>query len=184
MQYLCTELCDSIAKRFPLVTFIDSPGLVDGNMNYAFDVKDVLLWLGDMSDLIFIFFDPIGQALCKRTMSIVGKLGETHAERMQFYLSKADEAGDETDRQRVLMQITQEVCKYPSLNRTCFDIQTIYNPNRAKPTRCVNQIEESAKAIEKSIQMTIQNTLNSLERDCQLIAETVDMKLADDVLTK
>ena len=46
MQYLCTELCDSIAKRFPLVTFIDSPGLVDGNMNYAFDVKDVLLWLG------------------------------------------------------------------------------------------------------------------------------------------
>lgn len=54
---------------------------------------------GDMSDLIFVFFDPIGQALCKRTMSIVGKLGETHAERMQFYLSKADEAGDETDRQ-------------------------------------------------------------------------------------
>ena len=42
-------------------------------------------------DLIFVFFDPIGQALCKRTLNIVEKLSEKHSERIRFYLSKADE---------------------------------------------------------------------------------------------
>jgi hypothetical protein len=30
-------------------------------MNYPFDVNRALLWLGDLVDLIFVFFDPIGQ---------------------------------------------------------------------------------------------------------------------------
>jgi hypothetical protein len=46
-----------------------------------------------------VFFDPIGQALCKRTLNIVEELSQKHAERMKFYLSKADEAGLESDRQ-------------------------------------------------------------------------------------
>lgn len=54
---------------------------------------------GDLADLIFVFFDPIGQALCKRTLTLVEQLSEKHAERMRFYLSKADEAGHEGDRQ-------------------------------------------------------------------------------------
>lgn len=29
---------------------------------------------GDLADLIFVFFDPMGQALCKRTLNIVGML--------------------------------------------------------------------------------------------------------------
>lgn len=55
--------------------------------------------LGDLADLIFVFFDPIGQALCKRTMNLVEKLNEKHADRVKFYLTKADEAGHESDRQ-------------------------------------------------------------------------------------
>lgn len=54
---------------------------------------------GDLADLIFVFFDPIGQALCKRTLNLVESLNEKHADRMRFYLSKADEAGHESDRQ-------------------------------------------------------------------------------------
>ena len=54
---------------------------------------------GDLADLIFVFFDPIGQALCKRTLTIVENLQEKHADRIRFYLSKADEAGHESDRQ-------------------------------------------------------------------------------------
>lgn len=54
---------------------------------------------GQQADLIFVFFDPMGQALCKRTLNIVEKLSETCADRLRFYLSKADEAGKETDRQ-------------------------------------------------------------------------------------
>ena len=61
ISYLNTEICTSKQKKFPLVTFIDTPGLVDGGMNYPFDVNEGLLWLGDLVDLIFVFFDPIGQ---------------------------------------------------------------------------------------------------------------------------
>ena len=65
ISYLNTEICTSKQKKFPLVTFIDTPGLVDGGMNYPFDVNEGLLWLGDLVDLIFVFFDPIGQVKIK-----------------------------------------------------------------------------------------------------------------------
>uniref|UniRef100_A0AAX7VPB9 Dynamin N-terminal domain-containing protein n=1 Tax=Astatotilapia calliptera TaxID=8154 RepID=A0AAX7VPB9_ASTCA len=172
-EYLSTEICTSRQKRFSLVTFVDSPGLVDGDMKYPFDVDEVILWLGDLCDLILVFFDPMGQALCKRTLNIVESLNEKHGDRLRFYLSKADEAGGESDRQRVMMQIVQELCKRPGLNKCGFDMPTIYIPNPNKPSRCVNQIEEVCRTIEKTINQTVQNTLNSLERDCELIVEAI-----------
>lgn len=54
---------------------------------------------GEQADLIFVFFDPMGQALCKRTLNIVEMLSEKCGDKLMFYLSKADEAGSETDRQ-------------------------------------------------------------------------------------
>lgn len=54
---------------------------------------------GQLCDLILVFFDPMGQALCKRTLNIVEKLNEGHGDKLRFYLSKADEAGAEGDRQ-------------------------------------------------------------------------------------
>ena len=51
---------------------------------------------------------------------------------------------------------------------------TIYIPEMvSKPTRCANHIEEVGTEIEKTINQTVQNTLNSLERDCDHIAELV-----------
>ena len=88
VDYLSTEITTSKQKKFPLVTFVDTPGLVDGDMNYPFDVNEAILWLGDLVDLVFVFFDPIGQALCKRTLNIVEALSEKHPERLRFYLSK------------------------------------------------------------------------------------------------
>jgi len=174
LDYLSTEISTSKQKKFPLVTFVDSPGLVDGDMSYPFDVNEAILWLSELCDLVFVFFDPIGQALCKRTLNIVEKISETSSEKMRFYLSKADEAGHESDRQRVMMQIVQELCKRPGLNRTGFDMPTIYIPNPTKPNRCVNQIEEVCKDVEKTINQTIQNTLNTLEKDCEKIGALVD----------
>uniref|UniRef100_A0A8D0CQ93 Si:ch211-11k18.4 n=1 Tax=Sander lucioperca TaxID=283035 RepID=A0A8D0CQ93_SANLU len=175
-----TEICTSRQKRFSLVTFVDSPGLVDGDMKYPFDVDEVIMWLGDLCDLILVFFDPMGQALCKRTLNIVENLNERHGDRLRFYLSKADEAGGESDRQRVMMQIVQELCKRPGLNKCGFDMPTIYIPNPNKPSRCVNQIEEVCRAIEKTINQTVQNTLNSLEKDCELISEAITDTLSND----
>ncbi|XP_037112922.1 uncharacterized protein si:ch211-11k18.4 [Syngnathus acus] len=179
-EYLSTEICTSRQKRFSLVTFVDSPGLVDGDMKYPFNVDEVVLWLGDLCDLILVFFDPMGQALCKRTLNIVEALNDKQGDRLRFYLSKADEAGGESDRQRVMMQIVQELCKRPGLNKCGFDMPTIYVPNPNKPSRCVNQIEEVCRTIDKTINQTVQNTLNSLEKDCDIISEAITDKITND----
>ncbi|XP_054152990.1 uncharacterized protein LOC128951749 [Oppia nitens] len=181
IQYLSTEISASAANKFNLVTFIDTPGLVDGDVHYPYDVDKAIAWLGDLADLIFVFFDPIGQALCKRTLNLVEKLNARHTDRMRFYLSKADEAGHESDRQKVLMQIVQELCKRPGLNKAGFEMPTIYVPVDGKPdSKCVNQIQEVCQDIEKTINYTIQNTLNTLEKDCEQLVQLIDSKLDDD----
>lgn len=135
LEYVNTEITTSKQKQFSLITFIDTPGLVDGDMKYPFDVNKAILWFGDISDLIFVFFDPIGQALCKRTLNIVERLNEHHGNKIRFYLSKADEAGSDSDRQKVLMQIVQELCKRPGLNKAGFEMLTIYIPTLQEKVR-------------------------------------------------
>jgi hypothetical protein len=49
-------------------------GLVDGALKYPYPVEDVIYFLAETADLILAFFDPMGQALCKRTMTVVEKL--------------------------------------------------------------------------------------------------------------
>lgn len=82
VDYLNTEISTSKQKKFSLVTFVDTPGLVDGDMKYPFDVNESIEWLGmffcrnrvpystltndsfslgELADLIFVFFDPIGR---------------------------------------------------------------------------------------------------------------------------
>jgi hypothetical protein len=59
VDYLQTEVSTSKQKKFPLVTFVDTPGLVDGDMIYPFDVNRALLWLGDLVKIIsklYFFF--------------------------------------------------------------------------------------------------------------------------------
>ncbi|TNM96751.1 hypothetical protein fugu_014907 [Takifugu bimaculatus] len=190
-EYLSTEICTSRQKRFSLVTFVDSPGLVDGDMKYPFDVDEVILWLGDLCDLILVFFDPMGQALCKRTLNIVESLNEKHGDRLRFLPQQSRRGRWRVGQtahfkfvpQRVMMQIVQELCKRPGLNKCGFDMPTIYIPNPNKPSRCVNQIEEVCRTVEKTINQTVQNTLNSLEKDCELISEAITETLANDRLT-
>ncbi|GFY73380.1 hypothetical protein TNIN_405881 [Trichonephila inaurata madagascariensis] len=179
VDYITTEISTSKQKKFSLVTFIDTPGLVDGEMNYPFDVDKAIRFLGNIADLIFVFFDPIGQALRKRTLNVVEALSAKHGDKIKLFLSKADEAGNETDRQKVLMQIVQELCKRPNLNRQGLELQTIYLPNPNKPVRCVNQIEDVCKEIEKTINRTVQNTLNTLELDCQRIEKAIVNEIND-----
>jgi len=180
MNYIHTEVTTSLKKKSGLIHFCDTPGLVDGDMKYPFDVNEAILWMSDLADLVLVFFDPIGQALCKRTLDVVEALSEENSEKLRFFLSKADEAGDESDRQRVLMQIVQELCRRPSLNQTCFDMPTIYINKDDKPKRCVNQIQHVCEEISKTINMTLQKTLNQLEVDCEQIQTLVDEKIEID----
>jgi len=155
---------------------------VDGKMVYPFDVNRTIIWLAQKVDLVFVFFDPMGQALCRRTLNILEALWSSNSEKMRLYLAKADEAGSETDRQKVLMQIVQELCKRPGLNRTGFDMPTIYLPDTTghggRASRCANQINDVCEEIEKAIEQTVQNSLNMLERD----ASKLQMKLQSTLL--
>ncbi|XP_044052788.1 uncharacterized protein si:dkey-98f17.5 [Siniperca chuatsi] len=180
MDYLSAEISTSKQKKFSLVTFVDTPGLVDGDMVYPFNVNSAITWLGEQADLVFVFFDPMGQALCKRTLNIVEKLSEKCGDKLMFYLSKADEAGKETDRQRVMMQIVQELCRRPGLNKCGFEMPTIYIPNPQRPSRCVNQIDGVCQTIEKTINQAVQKTLDQLEKDCDLICSTISSRLEQD----
>lgn len=92
-----------------LITFLDTPGLVDGLIGYTYDVEEAIVSLSALADLILsalesrslvrgtdvspffvVFHDPIGQALCARTMRIVKRLNTLSPEKLRFYLSKAD----------------------------------------------------------------------------------------------
>uniref|UniRef100_W5M861 Si:dkey-98f17.5 n=1 Tax=Lepisosteus oculatus TaxID=7918 RepID=W5M861_LEPOC len=179
-DYLSAEISTSKQKKFSLVTFVDTPGLVDGDMKYPFDVNSAMIWFGEQADLIFVFFDPMGQALCKRTLNIVEKLNESCGDKLRFYLSKADEAGHETDRQRVMMQIVQELCRRPGLNKCGFEMSTIYIPNPQRSTRCANHIDGMCQTIEKTINQAVQKTLDQLEKDCDLISNTISNKFVQD----
>lgn len=46
MDYVSAEISTSKQKKFSLVTFVDTPGLVDGDMIYPFDVNSAITWLG------------------------------------------------------------------------------------------------------------------------------------------
>ena len=89
--YLKTHVCPSQEATFHDLCFIDTPGLVDGALGYPFDINTSLLELGRIADLIFIFFEPVGQTLCERLMNVVEDLqvsGQTS--KMHFILNKAD----------------------------------------------------------------------------------------------
>ena len=45
-DYVSTEISTSKQKKFNLVMFVDTPGLVDGDMLYPFDVNKSIEWLG------------------------------------------------------------------------------------------------------------------------------------------
>ena len=57
VDFLSTEISTSKQKKFSLVTFVDTPGLVDGDMQYPFDVNEAILWLGKLN----IYFKIIVQ---------------------------------------------------------------------------------------------------------------------------
>lgn len=47
-------------------------------------------------------------------------------------------------------------------------------------TQCVNQIEGVCQDIERTINQTVQNTLNILERDCETLTVLIEKRLEQD----
>ena len=73
-----------------------------------------------------VFLDPIGQATCKRTMQVVERLNNSpHLEKIHYFMSKADVVEKEHDRQRVLIQITQNLATRIR-NSHAFNLPTVW----------------------------------------------------------
>lgn len=107
IENLSTIVSVSHERCFPDVDFIDTPGLVDGSVEYPFDVNRVILFLADFVDLIFVFLDPHEQALGSRTMEVVKLLNENHYDKMCYYLTKIDTLNSIADLMKVANQTTQ-----------------------------------------------------------------------------
>eukprot|EP00743_Colponemidia_sp_Colp-15_P002359 GILK01002557.1.p1 GENE.GILK01002557.1~~GILK01002557.1.p1 ORF type:complete len:514 (+),score=89.53 GILK01002557.1:83-1543(+) len=182
VSHLTTKISTSKENKFALVDFIDTPGLADGNLSYPFDVDQVIPWMANHVDLIFVFFDPIGQALCSRTMNIVEKLHKTHSDKMRFYMTKADHVRSEPDRYKVMCQITQNLSARISAVHG-FKLPLIYIPGAEGPDQpestCINQIDELTLEIDKTISQKIQSNLNTLQSHCNAIAQRIDTLLVD-----
>ena len=177
---LQTEVSTSKERAFPLITFIDTPGLVDGSFQYLFPVEDAILAVAKHVDLIYIFFDPIGQALCDRTMRVIERLNLEHAEKLRYFLSKADTVPNERDRQKVVVQITQNLSSRVR-NVHAFDLPSLYIPAHAGSTcKIDNILEATCGEMQHTINQNVQSNLNKLERDCRLVSIAIDKMLVED----
>ena len=179
---LFTEISSSRSRSFPLVDFLDTPGLVDGEMTYPFDVGRAICDVAEHVDLVMCFFDPIGQALCKRTMNVIERLNnEGHAEKVCYYMSKADEVTNETDRMRCLIQITQNISSRIT-NSHAFRLPTIFLPrdDGSEEPEIPNSIDEVCQDIDTGIQQAVQKNLSNLERDTKAVKVAVAKALEKD----
>lgn len=182
---LQTEISTSKERAFNLVTFIDTPGLVDGSFHYPFPVEDVIVAIAKHTDLIYIFFDPIGQALCDRTMNVIKRLNQEHAEKIRYFLSKADTVPNERDRQKVVVQITQNLSSRIQ-NKHAFELPSLYIPDKAgdKGSKIDNILESTCDEMQSTISQNVQNNLNKMEVDCRAIGNSIDTLLADDAIAR
>ena len=182
---LTTEISPSTAHSFKACDLIDTPGLVDGSMEYGMDVEAAICALAEHVDLILVLFDPIGQALCKRTMEVVERLSGTHYERMRFFVSKADQVESEVDRQTVLIQITQNLsARLANTDNFALKLPTIYRPlpegdPRAEAAKSIpNGIYDLVALIDKTITQTVQTNLVQLKGDSRAVSAAVEERLA------
>eukprot|EP00879_Flechtneria_rotunda_P020019 GHRR01021047.1.p1 GENE.GHRR01021047.1~~GHRR01021047.1.p1 ORF type:complete len:290 (+),score=110.19 GHRR01021047.1:1062-1931(+) len=143
--------------------------------------------MADHVDLILVFFDPIGQATCRRTMEVVEQLNHTHhLEKIHYFMSKADEVLDERDRQRVLIQITQNLATRIR-NSHAFNLPTFYLPHEddgGLPCYIPNAIEDVCTGIDKAINQTVQKTLRQLKSDCATIQKAIQQRKQQDAVQR
>lgn len=185
MDYVSAEISTSKEKKFSLVTFVDTPGLVDGDMIYPFDVNSAITWLGKYLRIYVFSITRVAPQILMHLMLLRRRTGgpdfrllwpdgsgavQTDAQhrgeaerqmwRQAVVLSQQSRRSWEGDGQtgqffihkscfnfypekalaykymffpqRVMMQIVQELCRRPGLNKCGFEMPTIYIPNPQK----------------------------------------------------
>ncbi|TYZ69229.1 hypothetical protein PybrP1_006554 [[Pythium] brassicae (nom. inval.)] len=192
VENLQTCVSVSTKRSFPMVDFIDSPGLVDGDIMYPFDVNEAIVSFADSADLVFVFMDPMGQALCSRTMNVVKLLNARHFDKLKYYLSKADTVTNPKELMKLMVQITQNI-KENINNQHGLEIPAIWLPPKQPRQHAaqesndrvaddVNQISELCATIDQAIHQKVQDNLSQVELDCRAVLAQTQALLAKDEL--
>ncbi|KAK2954929.1 hypothetical protein BLNAU_10069 [Blattamonas nauphoetae] len=172
-HYMKTNVSNSTEKQFKELTFIDTPGLTDGNLNYPFDVEEAIFRLGKEADLVLVFFEPIGQTLCGRTMRIVSRMeGEGLGWKMHFILNKIDLFSKPRERDKVLVQMTQNMAQH--VQSKTFHLHACYIPGREQSGESVKEKDNSLDEICSVISTSIENRVHNAVQE--LCANTSEVK--------
>lgn len=129
--------------RLQSINFIDTPGLVDGDSVYSFDIDSVIKDVAiSLCDLVLICIDPSGQALSKRLLGLAKHLAENASHKTSFLLTKIDEIPTEEDRIKVMCQVTQNLSCSIAIKHG-FDLIPIYIPGAKDGTYLTSKTLQS-----------------------------------------
>ncbi|CDW79068.1 eh domain-containing protein 3 [Stylonychia lemnae] len=182
LENLFLKSSNSDAKDFKNIVFIDTPGLADGNLKYKFDVEQVFEWIAAHCDVILTFFDPQGQALCKRTMNMIQQLYKNHQSKLQFIMTKGDMFDSDDDRLKCMCQITQSLSTIiPPMHGFQMPIislptphtryQGFSNQNNNNKLSQINQIDDIVQLFRKKYQVKGQSIMSKFNEDIKIINE-------------
>ena len=180
LSNLETKVSSSKKRQFPYVDFIDTPGLTDGLLGYKCDMS-VIVWLAGYADLVFVFFDPIGQALCQKTLGLVKEIFHNHPQKIRFCLTKIDEIKDKGDFNKLLCQVSMNLASCINNHLACANITTICLPDRQyEPDKSQNSIESLVEAIDSCIKGKVEQNLARLKSDLTFVDSHLTFLLRED----
>jgi GTPase Era involved in 16S rRNA processing len=130
LNNLSIKTVPSKERNFENIVFIDTPGLADGNLKYRFDVDEVYKWFAKHCDIVLVFLDPIGQALCSKTNTLINELITQECAEVRFIMTKGDMFKTEQDRAKCMCQITQGV-SHAITAMHGFEMPLIYIPSES-----------------------------------------------------
>ncbi|EER07820.1 hypothetical protein Pmar_PMAR022027 [Perkinsus marinus ATCC 50983] len=134
-------------------------------------------FFGKEADLILVFLDPLGQALCNLTCEVVCGLFKKYPSKMRFCLTKVDTVPTDDDLLKVSNQVTQSLTSRLGVIHA-FDLLPIFI-GEAKTSR-VNRLEEVSLAVKQCVEWRVQASLSVLQSDCVLVEAAIRSRLEQD----
>mmetsp|Transcript_21873 Transcript_21873/g.29281 ORF Transcript_21873/g.29281 Transcript_21873/m.29281 type:complete len:179 (+) Transcript_21873:510-1046(+) len=129
LDSMTVKTSKSHLRNFEQIVFIDTPGLADGGLRYKFDVEGVYEWFAKHVDLVCVFLDPVGQALCQKTNALISRLVTQQCD-VKFFMTKGDMFRSDQDLAKCMCQITQTLAaSIPPMHG--FEMPLIYLPSEA-----------------------------------------------------
>ncbi|KAL0232108.1 hypothetical protein PCE1_003104 [Barthelona sp. PCE] len=175
-SHLVTEIVPSTKRCFPFINFIDTPGIISGDLEYHFDIQGVLQKLADVVDIIFVFFDPIGQSLNRDLMDLVEMLEDKHTSKLTYVLAKCDAVDSPEDHRKIVQQITQNA--FRRLKIKDFILHSVCMP-QFESRHVDSQLSRVYDLMEMSLKNQLQDGLVHMDRVSQRIRGKTEMELEE-----